>query len=346
MRLAIVPDQNNRLHMKAVYNDSGALSEIMFTDKYGEEDTNKGRLSVYCADPSNFTMMLPFSTDGLNVEHYKGLDVKAYVLPNSRSVMGHIYDALYDLCDNLGISVFRGGVDEIMKELEKDNVDIDRTKNSRDLKRLSSAKGFVINGKIYLNESATFDPDDPVMFHELSHILCASMKFSKNKADKDMYYTLINTTFNNMLKNEGTKTLEKIAYNLGFLGKNAIRLSDFKEELFVNEMARVLKLGITKTVFNGGGPKETTDLDLKNEIKSKIVELLGLDSNSIDDIDLTKLGNSKPEEVLAIFGSKLGVGQSLGNIGMLITQSSKLKGLKQILLNSDSESFNLDIDCK
>lgn len=346
MRLAIVPDQNNRLHMKAVYNDSGALSEIMFTDKYGEEDINKGRLSVYCADPSNFTMMLPFSTDGLNVEHYKGLDVKAYVLPNSRSVMGHIYDTLYDLCDNLGISVFHGGVDEIMKELEKDNVDIDRTKNSRDLKRLSSAKGFVINGKIYLNESATFDPDDPVMFHELSHILCASMKFSKNKADKDMYYTLINTTFNNMLKNEGTKTLEKIAYNLGFLGKNAIRLSDFKEELFVNEMARVLKLGITKTVFNGGGPKETTDLDLKNEIKSKIVELLGLDSNSIDDIDLTKLGNSKPEEVLAIFGSKLGVGQSLGNIGMLITQSSKLKGLKQILLNSDSESFNLDIDCK
>ena len=343
MRLAIVPDQNNRLHMKAVYNDSGALSEIMFTDKYGDEDTSKSHLNVYCSDPSNFTMMLPFSTDGLNVEHYSGLDSKSVVLPNSRSVMGHIYDVLYDSCDHLGISVFRGGTQELEQELEKDNVDIDRTKNSRDLNRLKAAKGFVVNGKIYLNEDATFDPKDPVMFHELAHIICASLKFSNDPNERAAYYAMLNNTFNRMIKDK--VDLEKIAKNLGFFGKNAIQLSDFKEELFVNEMARILKLGIDNTVFKNE-KVEVTQLDIKNQIKKQITKLLGLDSDSINNVDIEKLGNSKPEEVLAIFGSKLGVGQSLGNVGMLITQSSKLKGLKQILLNSDNNSFNLDIDCK
>mgnify|MGYP006902865236 FL=1 len=348
-RLAVIPDAKKTLQMQAVYNDGGSYEGVEFLDKYGAPNPEKESLNVHNANPDDFVMNLPFSTDGITLENKPGLNEKVnisqYVTPSSRTTMTSLYNAIFDMCNLNGINVWSGSSTELVEKLKEDNIPIE---DDRELGRILAAKGFIANGKIYLNESVIYDSGDPVLFHELSHAICATMKFGKsNSVARGMYYKMVNSTFDRMLKDVGLQGLVKIAENLGFKKpEKAIHLSDFKEELFVNEISRALKHGIDETIFKDGG-MDISEEQLTNLIKEKIGDILHLDSYSeLSKFKLEETGNTSPADCLAIMGRYLSPGRPDTAFSVNIEMSQKTKGLKLALLNSKDPSFNVDINCK
>ena len=348
-RLAVIPDAKNILKIQAMFNEDGSYEGIEFLDKYGASDPEKEPLNVHNANPDDFVMNLPFSTDGITLKSKTGLNEKVnlsqYVTPSSRTTMTSLYNAIFDMCNLNGINVWSGTSKELVEKLKEDNIPIE---DDRELGRILAAKGFIANGKIYLNESVIYDSNDPVLFHELSHAICATMKFGKsNTVARGMYYKMVNSTFDRMMKEVGLQGLVKIADNLGFKNpEKAIYLSDFKEELFVNEISRALKHGVDETIFVDGGI-DISEEQLTNLIKEKIGDILHLDDYSeLNRFKLEETGNTSPEDCLAVMGRYLSPGRPDAAFTVNVEMSQKTKGLKLALLNSKDPSFDIDINCK
>lgn len=352
-RMAVTKDAKQILGIEAVYDDQiGSYEAFRYLNKYGKVDEEKEPVVVHNANPNDFTMELPFTADNITIDRKAGLDAKVnlaeYVLPSSRTTMTSIYNSIFDLCGldpNNGESrVWSGNSKELQEKLKEEGIDLS---NTREVSRILAAKGFIAKGKIYLNESAIYNGDDPVLFHELAHVICAAIKFSSDRSTaRAIYYKMVNSTFNRLMEEIGIPGLIKKAANLGFKNpEKAIYFSDFKEEIFVDEISRALKLGIEQTVFYGTG-KEISEAELTQEVKDAIKKLLHIDSNEEIKNPLEEVGNSTPDVCLAVLGKYLKPGVLSNDFVGKVILSGQHKALKQALLDSSDKDFGIDVKCK
>ena len=236
-------------------------------------------------------------------------------------------DAIDDVC-GLNSDQYEMVDDELLSD--KDNSPIKDLDPSM-LIRVNRSYGFIYKGKIYINSSRQ-NYNANTKLHELSHGVCALMKFSTDQNERRLYYKLIQDIYDSYSKED---LIEK-AKNLGF--KN-IYSSDFKEELLVDAIATAFKSGIDSTVFKN---QEKFSINtLRKLILNATNRMLGININPEDRINLGIIGNTDLTALVAMFGEKFVRSRdSKQNMAKLLEQSAEAKAFKQHLLKNTESEYN------
>lgn len=146
----------------------------------------------------------------------------------------------------------------------------------------SQIKGFVYNNKIYINESNVSSGVD-TMFHEMFHILFGIMRVK----DPEQYYKALQAF---------DETAKGVSSTVNLIKKNYPGLSyyDFKEELAVRQLARMVENGTSMFLPNSSEGKEYSEyqksvftdlIKAVNEVKKQVEEAFGI--SEISDLTLT-----------------------------------------------------------
>ena len=145
------------------------------------------------------------------------------------------------------------------------------------------------NGKIYINvHRASVD----TTVHELMHLYCAGLKFSKNETLRNLYYNSLDSVvdlYKTKMGKEYRKMREKYSEDVG---------SDFKEELLVAFMSNQF----TTKFKNNFGTQRWIE-DVRFEIINIINDIFNSDVSS--NTDLAKLGNTNLSDFMQHFHSRL-----------------------------------------
>jgi hypothetical protein len=236
-------------------------------------------------------------------------------------------DAIDDVC-GLNSDQYEMVDDELLADKENSPIkDLDPSM----LIRVNRAYGFIYRGKIYINSSRQ-NYNANTKLHEMSHGVCALMKFSNDPNERHLYYKLIQDIYSSYSKED---LIEK-AKNLGF--KN-IYSSDFKEELLVDAIATAFKSGIDSTVFKN---QEKFSMNvLRKLILNATNKMLGTNIKLEDRINLGVIGNTDLTSLVAMFGEKF-VRDRDGkqNMAKLLEQSAEAKAFKQHLFKNSESEYN------
>lgn len=329
-RLSQLANSDTRIGVSAVYNQG--LSQIQFTDAYGNPVGKP--ITVRCKNASDFLLELPFSTGDITTDEdlrEMGLDdldkVKQRFRPNSEQVWNATMDAIDDVC-GLNSDQYEMVDDELLADKENSPIkDLDPSM----LIRVNRSYGFIYKGKIYINSSRQ-NYNANTKLHEMSHGVCALMKFSNDPNERHLYYKLIQDIYSSYSKED---LIEK-AKNLGF--KN-IYSSDFKEELLVDAIATAFKSGIDSTVFKN---QEKFSMNvLRKLILNATNKMLGINIKLEDRINLGVIGNTDLTSLVAMFGEKFVLDRDeKQNMARLLEQSAEAKAFKQHLFKNSESEYN------
>ena len=277
---------------------------------------------------SDFTLNLPFST-GVKLlpkphnDYSKDFNAKEIVVASSKTVFDILAN---ELANTYGKHIPMEIVTK--EEIESEFADRD------DVETLKKAKGFIIDGNIYLNAD-NLSLDTPM--HEIMHFIAASMKFNDDPEIRKNYYLLLDW-ITDWLNNSGTEEDQKLKEELldkeGAYGNR--HMSDIKEEILVTLLAREFQKTFTSL---WGSSRQIS----KDRIQAVIKMVIGkmLDSDEIQDVDFNHLGNATLLSVLKRFASHiLNVDSGLSRV---LAQNQELAELKNILVKN--KLITLSEDC-
>lgn len=285
---------------------------------------------------------LPFLSDSMGgiatkIERIKPKDntIKELKL-NDREIFNAVLMNLRELTGNkLDIIVYNG--DELLED---------------DPRR--SAKGYMSNSKIYLNE-ANIDASTPI--HEFMHIICATMKYG-TPAQRNMYYKLlkeVTTAFDDKTKEKREKILglnveefwkpiwDAIMAENGFY-RQILTGSDLQEEVLVNGLAKAFENGLMKNEALNKDIREgrVTPLNVSEEIRLVMRNIFKLQSNEIGKMNINDLGNKSLETILRVFNNQMTGNASYSIAYTAIPTNQKIARVKRFLENRGDLSINGD----
>ena len=207
------------------------------------------------------------------------------------------------------------------------NSSIIQFRNREDWERTSRAKGFVHNGKVFLN---TDRMGVDTAMHEILHVVSACMKFNENSELRKKYYNALESiTEFYRTKNRPIYTSILRSYNGN--SKN----SDFKEELFIHYLTNRFSDNFRKQFGN----QRFTD-DIEGEISTILNNIF--ETNLPEDVNLSKVANTSINDFMLVFKSKL-FDEDANEMMNKALLSEKLKTIKRILINN---SFKEDANNK
>lgn len=328
-RMSVLENADKRIGITAIENNG--IKKIQPTDSFGNP-VGKA-LDVACKDASDFWMELPFASDsGLSDEEIENMgfnreDIQQRFVPNDTQVLNATMDAIDEVCNldsELVVEIDNSVLEEWQKNPEKAPFDLT---DQSVLRRVSRSHGFIYDGKIYINMSNP-NYSASTKLHELSHGVCAMLKYSKDPKQRKQYYELIDA----VAKTFTPEQLNQLAKDLGFKTPHS---SDFKEELLVDQIAQAFKKGLDKTVF--GDTNKFSKNALKARILSAVNQMLGIDVS--ERIPLEKIGKTDLTTLVALFGeiSRDFDSDSLKNNLRL---SAEAKAFKQYLMKQSESEFN------
>ena len=205
-------------------------------------------------------------------------------------------------------------------------------RNREDWEKVSKAKGFVHNGKVFLNiDRMGID----TAMHEILHIVSACIKFSTNPELRQKYYNALDSI------TEFYRTKNRPAYTSILRSYNgSSRNSDFKEELFIHYLTNKFSDNFRKQFGN----QRFTD-DIEGEISAILDDMF--ETNLPEDINLSKLANTRVNDFMLVFKSKLfdEDADAMMNKALL---SEKIKTIKRILIDNsfkEDKGSKIIYDC-
>ena len=202
-------------------------------------------------------------------------------------------------------------------ELDPDS-SIIQFRNREDWEKVSKAKGFVHNGKVFLN---TDRMGIDTAIHEILHIVSACMKFSDNLLNRKRYYTALNE-ITEFYRTKNRPVYSSILRSYNGNSKN----SDFKEELFIHYLTNRFSDNFRKRFGN----QRFTD-DIEGEI-SKILDDI-FETNLPEDINLSKIANTRINDFMLVFKSKL-FDEDADEMMNKALLSEKIKTIKRVLIDN------------
>ena len=193
-------------------------------------------------------------------------------------------------------------------------------KSFTDYIRIMKSSAFISNGKIYINTNK-MNVDTTV--HELMHLFCSNLKFSKDDNLLKIYYDAIeaaNNLYKTKMRKEYREMLDQYDGDYG---------SDFKEELLVKLMSDQFTHAFRSTF----GAQKWVD-DIKTEIVNTINQIFETDVEK--DVNVKKLGDTKLSDFLQAFNSKL-FDTDGNNLLANMQLDQEMKTIKRILINNSED---------
>lgn len=210
------------------------------------------------------------------------------------------------------------GITNIKIQLFPDSVSAD----------LSGVDGYVDSGVIYINPNLSAKSTAGVLVHELSHIIAASMKFSKNPEIRSKYYKLLEDVKANS-DNENSvwgKIKSQLLTSSVYAGKTN---SDLMEEILVRGLEGYVTGNEYFTDEYVENANSMPDVKMLSEILSNIFGLKHgdkLSNYSAAEIGVTDLGT-----IFSMFKSILNEKDLTSDFDTAIVNSQRSNRLKEVL---------------
>lgn len=301
-KLAFDPKSARKFNIQLTKGEDGAISELIFADSFGNPISGKpSSIAIGVTNANDWTSEMPcLSThfNGAYKANYAGdYNASQCFRWNSETIVREIINVM---ANKLGLNVGKNEDSDIVifddRELPsyaKYQEDPDaysiKYRSFNDWVRIRNSSAFLDNGKIYINvHRASVD----TTVHELMHLYCAGLKFSKNETLRNLYYNSLDSVvdlYKTKMGKEYRKMREKYSEDVG---------SDFKEELLVAFMSNQF----TTKFKNNFGTQRWIE-DVRFEIINIINDIFNSDVSS--NTDLAKLGNTNLSDFMQHFHSRL-----------------------------------------
>lgn len=212
-------------------------------------------------------------------------------------------------------------------------------KDEDDFNTTLNSYSFLHNGVLYINDQSGVQnknlADAPL--HELLHIACAAMKFSRSKELKDTYYKMLDDFWE--LEKLNNNSFYKNEIKQAKTNKNQIITSDMKEEALVRALAYQLSNKFGELVEENADKLHDTALgDLYSFIGDVITKILNTDTNVTSEL-LQKYSNQSITDALAIFKSKLiDLNRSM-TLSSYLPWNQKIEQIKEELIKNGKLTF-------
>lgn len=195
---------------------------------------------------------------------------------------------------------------------------LDDTQAYLKYKSISNAEGgFIDNGQIYINLDHMHAT---TMMHELSHFICAALKFGDEES-RNTYYKMIEFVWNE-LTDEAKAEKEDT---------HEVKFSDLKEEVLVEAVAKTFTDKLSDLF---GENEERTKGQLTGVILNALSKIFGSeDIKSMDPVDLEKLG---ADQIFNFFMKKA-ISLETSAFSTKIVLGQELMNIKLSLFNTDAE---------
>lgn len=293
-------------------------------------------------------MFVPIVWEGFNPHEYFKTNSNGgenrVIKATGQEVLHEILSGLNTTLQVAGIQIEEITNEDIPKIVKEHGLSQDQTD------RIAASRGFVLNGKIYINTSdelsgGRYNPDSNMnllrtLMHELVHVIAANLHY--NPKYRDSYYELIRSIW------EGASEEERNAYlnNPGYDNK---RTTDLMEEFFADKIAEAFAANFSDEFgkrwnerMANGDPFVTqiTADRLRYDVVSTIKEVFKLD-DSIDSVDLSKLGGTDITQICHMFKSALFDFNKLGFNTTTVVLSQTLATVKNQLM----KDYKIVEDC-
>lgn len=350
IRLAFDEKSAKNFNIKLERDEEGAVTRLEFRDMFNnpirlENGSVKEGLDIAIPNANDWTLGMPRmgasfdetggSISGTPNENYNIQESNRYRF-NSKTV---IQEVTYQIANRFGLKVGTNPRedhiiyinDETIPSWTDYNLDpnssIIQFRNREDWEKTSRAKGFVHNGKVFLN---TDRMGVDTAMHEILHIVSACMKFNDNSELRQKYYNAIES-ITEFYKTKNRPVYTSILRSYNGNSKN----SDFKEELFVHYLTNRFSDNFRKQFGN----QRFTD-DIEGDISTILNEIFKIDLP--EDVNLSKAANTSINNFMLVFKSKL-FDEDADEMMNKAFLSEKLKTIKRILINN---SFKEDANNK
>ena len=354
-RLAFDEKSTKDFNIKLERDEEGAVTRLEFRDMFGnpirlEDGSEKEGLDIAVPNANDWTLWMPRmgasfdetggSISGTPNENYNIQESNRYRF-NSKTV---IQEVTYQIANRFGLKVGTNPrEDHIIYINDKTipswtdynldpNSSIIQFRNREDWERTSRAKGFVHNGKVFLN---TDRMGVDTAMHEILHVVSACMKFNENSELRKKYYNALESiTEFYRTKNRPIYTSILRSYNGN--SKN----SDFKEELFIHYLTNRFSDNFRKQFGN----QRFTD-DIEGDISTILNEIFKVDLP--EDVNLSNAANTSVNDFMLVFKSKL-FDEDANEMMNRALLSEKLKTIKRILIHNsfkEDENNKIIYDC-
>lgn len=354
-RLAFDEKSAKSFNIKLERNEEGAVTSLEFRDMFDnpiklDDGSEKEGLNIAVPNANDWTLGMPRmgasfdetggAVNGTLNENYNIQESNRYRF-NSRTV---IQEVTYQIAKRFGLNVGTNPKEDHIVyindetipswtdyELDPDS-SIIQFRNREDWEKVSRAKGFVHNGKVFLN---TDRMGIDTAMHEILHVVSACMKFSTNPELRQKYYNALDSI------TEFYKTKNRPAYTSILRAYNgSSRNSDFKEELFIHYLTNKFSDNFRKRFGN----QRFTD-DIEGEISDILNDIF--ETNLPEDINLSKLANTRVNDFMLVFKSKL-FDEDANTMMNKALLSEKIKTIKRVLIDNsfkEDKGSKIIYDC-
>ena len=283
----------------------------------------------------------PIKWEGFNPYEYFKLNEEGRV--TNRRVKATGQEVLHEILNNLNTTLQIAGirVEEITDE-DLPKLREQFSLNQEQFDRMSASRGFVLEGRIFINTSnkvhSSIYNSEPnfvrTLMHELVHVIAANLHYNPNF--KDRYYDTIRGLW------EGATQEERDGYlnNPGYANKQT---TDLMEEFFADKIAEAFATNFSEEFgkkwssrLASGTPfteKITAD-QLRYDVLTTLKEVLKLD-DSVDSVDLSQLGGTDITQICHMFKSALFDFNKLGFNTTTVVLSQTLATIKNQLMNEN-----------
>jgi len=343
LRVRMANFANSSYRFKIEANGSGTGYNIIVYDK----DNQERKVPFWNPDlnPSDYTLWFPYKV-WKNGEQKtqprvdKRLSIKTDSILDditiegvSREVIATMVDRLQELT-NYKIPIKIVNEAELKEMYERGEGEI-KFMDENDYLRTSSARAFIYNGTVYINQKASID--DPI--HEFLHIVMASMKFNPDPRIKARFYDWLNWA---ITTDDGPARYNRLQLEYGNR-----RDSDIKEEVLVERLSNVFATTFESDwlKLNEQSTEALKESDLTSFVINSLNALFGSDIPL--DIDPLALGNTDIRTILSMFGTTLAGMNKTDIATMILPNNQRLREIKMKLLNStdDNNKITFGKDC-
>lgn len=283
----------------------------------------------------------PIKWEGFNPYEYFTLNEDGRV--TNRKIKATGQEVLHEILNQLNTTLQIAGIK--VEEITDEDLPKLREQyglNQDQFDRMSASRGFVLEGKIFINTSNKVhssiynsEPDFVrTLMHELVHIVAANLHY--NPKFRDRYYDTIRGLW------EGASEDERNSYlnNPGYANK---KTTDLMEEFFADKIAEAFATNFSEEFgkkwssrLASGTPfteKITAD-QLRYDVLTTLKEVLKLD-DSVDSVDLSQLGGTDVTQICHMFKSALFDFNKLGFNTTTVVLSQTLATIKNQLMNEN-----------
>ena len=283
----------------------------------------------------------PIKWEGFNPYEYFTLNESGRV--TNRKIKATGQEVLHEILNHLNTTLQIAGIK--VEEITDEDLPKLREQyglNQDQFDRMSASRGFVLEGKIFINTSdkiysSLYDSEPDfvkTLMHELVHIIAANLHY--NPKFRDRYYDIIRSMWEGASEDERNEYLN----NPGYANK---RTTDLMEEFFADKIAEAFATNFSEEFgkkwssrLANGTPfieKITAD-QLRYDVLTTLKEVLKLDP-SIDSVDLSQLGGTDVTQICYMFKSALFDFNKLGFNTTTVVLSQTLATIKNQLMNEN-----------